>query len=328
MENVKWKVDTVIDCHVHFDNVEPIPHFYDNIDLISSTKSAILGLPPGNTSNQRILDLKKDRPEQFFIFGHLVHKPEFVEKGDGSYLAEQAERFMAAGFDGIKMLEGKPTQRVTYAPHPFDHEYYRPFWEYVTEHSIPVTLHLADSTFRWDHDRPDDAYCGGAPFEEYMREGEAILETYPGLKISFAHFMFLSLWLDRLDDLFTRFPEMRVDLAMGSEYLYAISRDPEEGHDFFVKWQERIIYGTDLNDRNSSRLAHAKGETIRRFLETDQVFPSLTLAAQDQEPKVIHGRSDFQGLNLPIEVLENILHRNFEKFAGKKPKSVPPDASI
>ena len=323
MEPIRWKTRTVIDSHVHFEHDQPFQHFYDNVDLANCAQYAVLGLPFHAEQNAWLLELKRAQPRRFFIFGRLFHDPDCVARGDGGYLVPQVEALLASGFDGVKMWEGKPVQRKTAVPWKFDHAYYRPLWEYMAAHGVPVTVHLADPAFIWNPAKPRAYYTDGASFEEYMLEAEAVLAAHPKLKISFAHFLWLSPFLDRLDRLFRTYPELRIDLAMGGEYFYTLSNAPEAGRNFFVKWQHRILYGTDLNDNNSFTLAHAKPEMLRLFLETDQEFTSLTAQAQNLPPPVIAGRSTIRGLNLPDDVLENVMARNFQKFAGTEPKSLP-----
>jgi len=323
MEPIRWKTKNVIDSHVHFEHNQPFQHFYDNADLANCTKYAVLGLPFLAEQNDWLLEIKRAQPKRFFIFGRLFHDPAKVARGDGGYLVEQVEHLMHAGFDGVKMWEGKPVQRKTVVPWPFDHAYYRPYWEYMAARGVPVTVHQGDVATCWNPAKPRENYADGASFESYIREAEAVLAAHPKLRISFAHFLWLSPWLDRLDRMFRAYPEMRIDLAMGSEYLHCLSNAPAEGRQFFTTWQHRILYGTDINDNNSFRMTHGKAEMLRLFLETDEEFENLTALAQGLEPPVLHGRSTFRGLNLPPDVLENVMARNFEEFAGAEPKPVP-----
>lgn len=324
MEPIRWRTPRVIDAHVHFERDQPFEHFYDNCDLANCAQYCVLGLPFHAEQNDWLLQLKRAHPQRFFIFGRLFHDPERVACGDGRYLVPQVEKLLASGFDGIKMWEGKPVQRKTAVPWRFDHAYYRPYWEYLAANRIPVTVHQGDAGLCWPRDgKPRQHYTDGASFEEYIQETEALLALYPGLKICFAHFLWLSPDLPRLDRLFTRHPELRVDLAMGGEYFYALSNAPAAGREFFVKWQHRILYGTDLNDNNSFRLARAKPEMLRRFLETDEEFTSLTAEAQNLPPPVVHGRTMIRGLNLPDDALANIMAANFERFVAPEPKALP-----
>ncbi len=62
----------------------------------------------------------------------------------------------------------------------------------------------------------------------------------------FAHFFFLSAQLPRLAELFERFPNMHVDLTPGIEMYHNFSRNPQATRDFFLRYQERILFGTDI----------------------------------------------------------------------------------
>ena len=63
---------------------------------------------------------------------------------------------------------------------------------------------------------------------------------------------------------------------------------------------------------------------IRRFLETDETFTSLRDKACGDPPQPgSNGRTELQGLALPVDVLERVLGRNFESFAGRAPKPLP-----
>jgi hypothetical protein len=41
-----------------------------------------------------------------------------------------------------------------------------------------------------------------------------------------------------------------------------------------------------------------------------------------QPPAIVNGRHELQGIELPQEALENIMWRNFERFATPTPKPV------
>jgi len=317
MQPVRWKVQKVIDGHVHFRREESFEHFERILALVGYSRVNVLS---GRDSAN--LQLKRDHPERFYVFGMITHDPEKLAAGDGEYLAERVERLMAQGFDGIKMMEGKPAMRRTWMPLPIDHDYFRPYWEKVAEMDVPITIHVADPIDYWTGPAgTQPSYADLDPQEEFLRQAVAVLERHPQLRITFAHFMFLGPQLDRLGELFSRFAKMRVDLALGYEFLYYLSDDPGRAREFFITWQDRIIYGTDISDRNSLQLARAKAETLRRFLETDETFVNLTSAAMGKPPLVgSNGRVELHGLDLPVEVLEKVMARNFEDFAGARPR--------
>jgi predicted TIM-barrel fold metal-dependent hydrolase len=319
MQPIQWKVDKVIDAHTHYRNEEPLAHFNEILDLVGCTKANILG-----GREAAALDRKRLQPDRFFTFGMLTHDPAKMETGDGEYLAGQIDQLLDWGFDGLKMMEGKPAMRRTWMPLDIDHDYMKPFWDKAAAIDVPITIHVCDPISYWTgagSNQPQ--YQDLAPQEDFFRQTEAVLARNPNLRITFAHFLFLGPQLDRLADLFAKYPKMRVDMALGDEFLYFLSDDPDRAREFFITWQDRILYGTDISDRNSIRLAYAKAEMIRRFLETDQTFTSLTAEAMNKPPTVgANGRTELHGLALPTQVLARVLAGNFEAFVGPAPGPV------
>lgn len=313
MEQVRWRVDKVVDSHVHYRHREPAEYFHRILDLVNCHRANIL-----TGGGEKDLDRKRERPERFYTFGMIPHDAAKLAAGDGAYRVRLLDEMLARGYDGVKMMDGKPGWVRQHNTPPIDDRYYRPFWERAEELDVPITLHLADPLDFWWPGRPD-SYSDLPPQEEYFRQAEAVLTRHPRLRINFAHFLFLSPQLDRLGEWFGRFANLRVDMAIADEYLYYCSDDPDMARDFFITWQDRILYGTDISDHNSLKLARAKAEMIRLFLETDRTFTSLRDEAYGQPPTPgSNGRTELHGLALPVEVLEKVLGRNFEAFAGTR----------
>lgn len=325
MEPIRWKVPCVIDAHTHYRGKEPVAHYLANHAMANHAKGVIVTcrsapVAPGEDIGFPYLrDFKG--PEhfgRFYIFGGLKHLAESVAKGDGRDFPRQIDELRARGYDGIKMMEGSPYVKKV-LPFPLDHEYYRPFWDAAEEKAMPITIHLANPADCWLSDEPAmrAMYRDSEPQEEYFRQAEAVLTAHPRLHITFAHFMFLAPQLARLERLFSTYAELRVDLAMGQDYMYYLCDDRPKARAFFTKWADRILFGTDVSDVNSTRLARAKSDQIRLFLETDESFVNQTSLAMDKPPLAgPNGRVELHGLNLPLAALQKILCGNVEKLLG------------
>ena len=329
LEPIRWKVPGVIDAHSHYRGREPIAHYLENLAMTNHTRAVILTClgnsvecGEGDTIFRFAHEFKVGMRGRFYVFGGLLHDPQAVAKGDGRNLGPQVASLIARGYDGIKMMEGSPYWKKN-LPHPLDHEYYRPFWSAAEELAMPITIHLANPVDCWWGDGNREMYRDAEPQEEYFRQAEAVLAVHPRLRITFAHFMFMAPQLDRLDRLFSTYPEMRVDLAMGQEFVYYLSDDIKKARQFFIKWAGRILFGTDVSDSNSLRLARAKSDTVRAFLEDDGPFASPYALALDQpEMKGSNGRSELQGMSLPMDALQKILRGNVETWLGKEPRAL------
>ena len=108
------KATGIIDCHVHMGGIETEEGMLavcdaagiDKVCLVSiQNQAAGSGLPQS-------LYMKAMHPGLFFVFAGLNHAEKLTEgKAKTPSLAEQADRFVEIGCDGIKMIEGKPTSR-------------------------------------------------------------------------------------------------------------------------------------------------------------------------------------------------------------------------
>ncbi|MBN1809175.1 MAG: amidohydrolase family protein [Planctomycetes bacterium] len=332
MDPIKWNVDPVIDVHTHYRGRESIAHYMDNLAIAGHTHAVLVtcrcqpveDADAGAAYRYRFADeFKSGCPGRFYIFGGLIHEKSRVARGDGRNLAPQVAALIADGYDGIKMMEGSPYVKQA-LPHPLDHDYYRPFWDAAEEHAMPVTIHLANPVDCWTGDADPAMYRDADPQEEYFRQAEAVLAAHPALRINFAHFMFMGPQLDRLGGLFAAYPELRVDLAMGHEYMYCLSDDIRTARAFFIKWQDRILYGTDISDGNSITLARAKAEQVRLFLETEGSFASPYMAGLGRPGAPgPNGRVELRGMHLPPEVLRKIEGGNARTWLGPEPRPLP-----
>ena len=98
-------------------------------------------------------------------------------------------------------------------------------------------------------------------------------------------------------------PNVYIDFAARIDEL---GRQPYSSRDFFIKYQDRILFGTDMP---------AKPEVYRsyfRFLETkDEYFDY-----PDYIGRFGYSRWRIYGLYLPDKVLEKIYYKNAEKVLG------------
>lgn len=334
----------IIDGHVHF------PHYSFGDSLISIMDAAgIEALAVVCTPDEKRLSLVPDAmhlkarfPERVYVFGGLDISPLFMAPEiAGEAFARTVDVLNEMGADGIKMIEGKAMIRKQLPIPDFDAPVYAPYWEKLAETQTPLIFHVNDPEEFWDSERiPDWAremgwFYGDGTYidnEDQYHQVLNVLDRHPNLNVTFAHFFFLSAQLDRLRDYLDRYPGMHVDLTPGIEMYHNFAKDPQKARDFFLKYQDRILYGTDIGAR--ALLADREGgiereeslarvEVVRGFLENDGPF---TL---EHEGFLFGGKEAvFHGIALPEEVLEKIYAQNFINFAGESPKPLNSEAII
>ena len=334
----------IIDGHVHYAHFSYEPGLMALMEEAGIDKLAVVCTP----DQQRLslvpdaLLLKAKHPHKVYVFGGLDITPLFMAPGiAGEAFAHCVDVLMEMGVDGVKMIEGKVQIRKQLPIPDFDAPVYAPYWEHMSETGMPLIFHVNDPEEFWDPERvPDWAremgwFYGDGTYinnEAQYQQGINVLERYPGLRVTFAHFFFLSAQLDRLAGYLDRFPNMHVDLTPGIEMYHNFSRQPEKARDFFLKYQDRILYGTDIGARAllgdqaagiEQEESLARIEVVRGFLENEGPF---TLA---HEGFLFGGQEAvFQGIHLPGDVLDKIYFQNFERFAGAAPKPLNPQVIV
>jgi predicted TIM-barrel fold metal-dependent hydrolase len=335
----------LLDCHIHYPHWQLKDSLMQACDALNIQRLNIVCTP----HQQRLslvpdaLHLKAHYPERVFVFGGLDISIFFREpQRIGQALAENVEFLARMGCDGIKMIEGKPEMRKMLPVPDFDTEILAPYWQKMEAMQFPLLMHLNDPEEFWQAEHvPDWArehgwfYGDGTFVNNEAQYGQMlnVLERFPNLKIIFAHFFFLSKQLPRLAEYLERFPNLHIDLTPGIEMYRSFSENPEGAHEFFIKYQDRILFGTDIGAKalltNGEQIINLQESServqlVRHFLEVDGAF--------DLQPKngFLFGKPNqpYCGLGLPQEVLQKIYFRNFERLAGKTPRPLNPQLII
>ena len=333
----------ILDCHIHY-SLPLDPQEIFEIMKETNTEKANLVITPDRNRISAVPDamMMKSLNPNLYAFGCLDITAYFIHrKSVGKYLAKYAKKISKMGCDGIKMIEGKPTLRREVPIPDFDLPVWEPFWAYIEETSFPVLWHLNDPEEYWDETKiPSWAKKQGWGYgrdtinnEEQYRQVLTVLKRHPKLKIIFAHFFFMSAQLDRLSDIFDEFPNVCVDLTTGIEMYINLYKKPETTIQFFEKYQDRILYGTDIGARAVLPPSPYK-LNIDECKNRTNIVQSF-IRAQDEytvksDGDFLIGMEDFQlrPLNLGQEIAQKIFHENFLRIVGQEPKTVNPHMVI
>jgi predicted TIM-barrel fold metal-dependent hydrolase len=252
-------------------------------------------------------------PGRFYTFAN-VDWSRVNEPGFGEWAAAQLGESVRAGARGLKIFKnlGLRLKNASGKLIPPDDERLDPLWAKAGELGVPVLIHVADDMpFFQPLDRFNEYYLllkrypewhfYGPEFpshRELVEAGIRLIARHPETTFITAH----TGWYSDNDlrfvgeQMLDKLPNMVTDF---STCLYTLGRQPYSARKFFIKYQDRILFGTDMIP---SRQVY---QTHFRFLETaDEYFE-----AYDSWP----GRHRTYGLDLPDEVLEKIYHTTVEK---------------
>lgn len=334
----------IFDAHVHYSlDLDPAA-FVALLDKTGTEKANLAVIAHGDRVNctPEALALKALYPERFTVFGQL--DPCLYYRGGadmGKKQAAFAASLLAAGCDGIKLLEGKPQLRRALPIPDFDADCWDAFWTWCEDEQVRVLWHVNDPENFWDPNKVpawaagqgwlyDESYINN---EEQYRQVLTVLGRHPGLRICFAHFFFLSAQLPRLAGILERYPNVVTDLTPGIEMYENFSLAPEETRAFFDRFHDRILYGTDIGSRfvyhGGGRPFNEKEnlrrpEIVRAFL-TNREYETVSA-----DGNFVVGRPDFamMGLGLEGERLREILGGNYLRFVGADARPVDAEKAL
>lgn len=134
---------------------------------------------------------------------------------------------------------------------------------------------------------------------------DRMLAAHPGLMLDAAHLGSLEWDVDRVAAFLDRFPGARADLAARLVHLeYQASKNRAKVRRFLIKYQDRILYGSDDaygpddGDPNAVKAVHEGWLDDWKFLAT-----AARMHSEDFE-------APFKGLELPRAVVDKICRRN------------------
>ncbi|MFH0939759.1 MAG: amidohydrolase family protein [Planctomycetota bacterium] len=319
----------VIDCHVHLRDTASADKLMAMTDAIGHARVGLLCTVSRDqvNANPFAFACKARYPDRVYLFAGLDHTAWLAGRNDrATFLARQVDELIAIGADGIKMIEGKPTTR-SWLKEPVDSAYFSSYFARMEETRLPILWHVNDPEEFWDPATTPywakERGWGYGPEhiqkEAQYAEIDRLLLRHPKLNIIFAHFYFLSADLPRATRFLDAHPSVNFDLAPGIEYLYNLSRDPEMARDFFIKYTDRIVFGTDIMSTQTLAEASARAGIVRRWLETDDEYrvPS--------DADFLLGKPEdgiLRGLKLPEVALDHIYKKNYERICGTRPRPI------
>jgi hypothetical protein len=201
-----------------------------------------------------------------------------------------------------------------------------PLFKWLAERKVPLIGHLGEPKNCWlpleemttNNDRN---YFSKNPqfhmylhpelpsYEDHIAARDRMLEKNPDLIFIGAHLASLEWDVDEVAKRLDRFPNMAVDIAERTGQLFdQTSLDREKVRNFFIKYQDRILYATDVID-----YGEANAPDYRKKLHDMWYLDWRYFTTDDKLTSHLINR-EFQGLKLPKEVVDKLYFGNAKKW--------------
>lgn len=274
--------------------------------------------------------IKKAWPARFAFLG-TFGVDSFGTPGFADNTIARIEKCMAAGASGIKiwknigmvLLDEKGSYVMVDDP-AFD-----PVFRYLAENKIPVMGHLGEPKNCWlplDEmtDTSNYRYYKANPqyhmylhpeapsYEDQINARDNLLRKNPDLDFTGAHIASLEWNVDEVAKRFEMFPGLKIDLSARMAHLQSQSiKDHERVRNFMIKYQDRILYGTDITISANEGDPEARSRMLLERWRSNWIY-----MATDSIQEIRNLPAAVKGLKLPGNVIDKIYNGNAKKFFG------------
>ena len=311
----------VVDIHSHTGpTAQTIDRLITELDALNIRVLNNLSGGYGAALKQKVDYIRSTKyADRFTVFANGLDGFRNVEPGYGRRAAAQLEEDVRSGAIGFKIFKqtGMDTLKKDGTRLTINDPELQPIWEAAARLNIPVIIHTAEPqeffrppdmhNERWLElalfpDRRQYLNPNKVTFEQLIAERNELFRSNPKTRFISAHFGWHANNLGLAAALLDSSPNVVLELAA---ILYDLGRQPRAAHDFFVKYQDRILFGKDT-------YAPAEFPYYWRVLETrDEYFDYY---------RDYHAFWNLYGLDLPDAVLRKVYHQNALRIAPGLPQ--------
>jgi predicted TIM-barrel fold metal-dependent hydrolase len=267
---------------------------------------------------QSLKNVKENAPTRFGLFVNI----DFETIDEADFATEQVALIDQAVQDGVMGLKvykslgltdlNKNGTRIPVNDHRLD-----PIWKACGDNDIPVLIHSGEPASFW---HPKDKFnerwlelrqksnryrdpATNPSFEEVLAEQHDIFRKHPKTTFINAHLGWMGNDLDRLGKHLDTYPNVVTEIGA---VLAELGRQPKRARQFFIDYQDRILFGKD-----SYRVSEYY--TYFRVLETDDEYFDYY--------RKRHAHWKMYGLALPDSILKKLYYKNALRLFPKIDKT-------
>ncbi len=318
-----------IDVHFHYNLSDPVFLLFADSLNFKILSPNVNSSTPVDEQFAIARDLRHRFPKQFAFFGTFTvdhfGNDEFADE-----ILRQIKEALMAGASGIKIwknvgmeLLDSEGRYVMASDESFD-----PVFQYLEKNQITLMAHLGEPRSCWlpleemdllNHVRYYTAnpqyhmylHPEAPSYEDQIAVIDELLTRYPDMEYIGAHLASLEWNIDEVAKRLDAHPSLLIEFSARIGHLQHQSHaNHQRVRDFLIKYQDRIMYGTDtgVNSRNTNVVSEKErlyGLWLRhwRYLATD---------SEVEVPEL--GGEMVKGLQLPREVVDKIYYHNAARY--------------
>ncbi|MDU8887177.1 amidohydrolase family protein [Yeosuana sp. MJ-SS3] len=298
-----------IDVHGHQFRMatQDLSELIADMDQLNEAIMVNLSGRSGEQLQNALKNVNENYPNRFAVFANI----DFEGAGAEGWIEKTVNQFehdVKNGAKGLKVYKslGMYNKDSDGKRLKIDDPRLHPIWEKCAELGVPVLIHSADPKSFWKpfdknnerwlelktHPRRKRGDDNPAPWETIIKEQHNMFKNNPKTTFINAHMGWYANDLGTLGKLLDELPNMNVGIGA---IIAELGRQPRFAREFFIKYQDRILFGKDS-------WKPEEFPTYFRVLESaDEYFPYH---------KKYHAFWAMYGLDLPDEVLKKVYFKN------------------
>ena len=312
----------VVDIHGHPGPLTTPEAIERVVKAMDSLNIAVL-VSADNTSGQRLKDT-------IAAIGASPYKDRFrilcgidfgrVGPGWAERAVKQLDADIAAGAVGVGEISkafGLNIQKADGSRLKVDDPELDPIWDEAAKLDVPVFIHTAEPQAFFDtHDYHNERWLElalfpgrgatdthGVTFDELVAERNTLFKRHPKTRFIAAHFGWHANNLAKASAMLDAYPNVVTEVGA---ILYDIGRQPRAAHDFFVKYQDRILFGKDSFQPNEYPYYWRVFETRDEYFDYYRNY---------------HAFWKLYGIDLPDAVLKKLYYQNALRLTPALPQT-------
>jgi predicted TIM-barrel fold metal-dependent hydrolase len=312
----------VIDFHGHppsLTSAEIISQVGEALDSLNLRVMVNASGSSGERLKQQLAAVGASKYKDRFVMFTALNLRD-VGPGSGARISAQLETDVAAGALGLGEIGkgfGLFARKADGSRLKLDDPELDPVWETAARLKIPVFIHVGDPSeffepIDYHNERwlelalyPDRRYQDRSKFpsfEELMAERNRLLARHPKTIWVLAHLGWHANDLARLGRMFDSLPNLYSEVGA---ILYDLGRQPRAAREFFIKYQDRILFGKDSFQPDEYPYYWRVFETNDEYFDYYRDY---------------HAFWKLYGMGLPDSVLKKLYYANALKIAPGIPR--------
>ena len=207
-----------------------------------------------------------------------------------------------------------------------DDPLFYPIYTWLAANTHTLVAHIAEPIACWhplDENNPYRSYYSSHPqwhmygrtdrphHSDIIAARDRVIERYPSLRVVGAHLGSLEYDVDELAKRFEKYANFAVDTS-GQARIGDLGRqDREKVRDFFIKYQDRIMFGSD---RSTGGQLEMTDRELKNSLAVLQDALQLGWDYYATDKQMVVKNQPCQGLALPEKVLKKLFGENAKRW--------------